>query len=85
MLYYYSALRNRKKKKKKDKKTCIWAHTHFLNSAIGKPIKSDLFIAQGDLRHRVITTWHDKQALADSIFICAVNFQGTFLMILGFE
>lgn len=63
----------------------IWAHTCFLSAAVGKPIKLDVFIAQGDLRQGVIITWRDKQALADSIFICVVNFQCTFLMILGFE
>lgn len=47
--------------------------------------QANLFIAPSDLRHGVITTWRDKQALADSIFICAMSFQRTFLMILVFK
>lgn len=38
-----------------------------------------------DLRHDAITTWRDKQALADTIFICAVSLHCTFLMVFIFK
>lgn len=73
--YYYSSQERKK----------LHLNSHFLCAVPGKPTQLDVFIAQGDLRHDAITTWRDKQALADTIFICAVSLHCTFLMVFIFK